>query len=80
MGKKSRGTKKRATGAARRPVQKTARLEMVRFGPKNYVLGGLGLLLIVFGFITLAAGSITLAPILLVLGYCVVVPIAILIK
>ena len=80
MGKKSRGTRKRAPGAARKTPQKTARVEMVRFGPKNYVLGGLGLLLIVFGFVTLAAGSITLAPILLVLGYCVVVPVAILVK
>ena len=29
---------------------------------------------IVIGFITLAQGSISLAPILLVLGYCVLVP------
>jgi hypothetical protein len=80
MGKKSRAAKKKATKAAKRPLQKAARLQMVRFGPKNYVLGGVGLLFIVFGFISLARGSITLAPILLVLGYCVVVPIAILIK
>lgn len=31
---------------------------------------------IVIGFITLAKGSISLAPILLVLGYCILVPIA----
>ncbi len=31
---------------------------------------------IVIGFIALAQGSISLAPILLVLGYCILVPIA----
>ena len=31
---------------------------------------------IVIGYITLAQGSISLAPILLVLGYCILVPIA----
>jgi hypothetical protein len=37
----------------------------------------LALAVIVIGYLTLAAGSITLAPILLVLGYCVLVPVAI---
>jgi hypothetical protein len=32
---------------------------------------------IVIGYLVLATGSITLAPILLVLGYCVLVPVAI---
>lgn len=79
MGKKSRAVRRRAKKVAK-PVQKKARLRMVRFGPKNYILGAAGLLFIVFGFITLSMGSITLAPVLLVLGYCVVVPVAILIK
>jgi len=35
---------------------------------------------IVVGFITLASGSITLAPILLVLGYCVLIPVGLLVK
>jgi len=34
----------------------------------------------VAGFIFLSRGSITLAPILLVLGYCVMVPVAIIYK
>jgi len=37
----------------------------------------LSLLVIVAGFIFLSRGSVTLAPILLVLGYCVMVPFAI---
>jgi hypothetical protein len=48
------------------------------FGRKNYVLFGIGALVIVAGYIALAGGSITLAPILLLLGYLVVIPWAIL--
>lgn len=50
------------------------------FGTRNYILFGLGLLVIIVGYISLSAGSITLAPILLVLGYCVLIPISIIIK
>ena len=39
---------------------------------------GIALLTIVAGFFDLARGGITIGPILLVLGYCVLVPIAIL--
>jgi hypothetical protein len=48
------------------------------FTRKNYYLFLAGLATIVIGYIALAQGSITLAPILLVLGYCVIVPVAIL--
>jgi len=50
------------------------------FGPRNYILFAVGLLVIVVGYISLSAGSITLAPILLVMGYCVLIPISIIIK
>jgi hypothetical protein len=50
------------------------------FGPRNYLIFGIGLLVIIVGYISLAAGSITLAPILLVLGYCVLIPISIIIN
>lgn len=50
------------------------------FGTINYVFFGLGLLVIILGYISLSSGSITLAPILLVLGYCVIIPISILIR
>jgi len=49
------------------------------FGPKNYILFAIGILVIVVGYISLAAGSITLAPILLALGYCVLIPVSIII-
>jgi hypothetical protein len=46
----------------------------LRFGSRNYAALGAALLSISLGFALLAHGSITLAPILLVLGYCVLVP------
>lgn len=48
------------------------------FGRKNYMILGAGILLIILGFIFLAGGDITISPILLVLGYCVVIPLGIL--
>jgi hypothetical protein len=39
---------------------------------------GIALLTIVAGFVILSRGEITIAPILLVIGYCILVPIAIL--
>ncbi len=50
------------------------------FGPRNYIIFAIGLLVIIVGYISLAAGSITLAPILLVLGYCVLIPISIIVS
>lgn len=47
------------------------------FGKTNYLLFGLALVVLAIGYITLATGSITLSPILLVLGYCVLIPLAI---
>jgi hypothetical protein len=49
------------------------------FGPKNYYIFGAAMLAIILGYITLASGSITLAPSLLILGYCVLIPISIII-
>jgi hypothetical protein len=56
------------------------------FGKKNYYFLGAGLVIIVLGYISLAQGpvnsfwSLTLAPILLVIGYCILIPIGILIR
>jgi hypothetical protein len=50
------------------------------FGKKNYILFGLAALVIVAGYITLSRGSITLAPILLLTGYLVLIPWGILAK
>ena len=50
------------------------------FGKRNYILFAVGLLVIIAGFIFLGTGDTVFAPILLVLGYCVIIPMAIIIK
>lgn len=56
------------------PVEATSDLG---FGKRNAVLFGAGLLCIGVGYALLAQGSITAAPILLVLGYVVLMLLAI---
>jgi hypothetical protein len=48
----------------------------LRFTPLTGILGGAGLLVIAAGFHFLNQGSINLAPVLLVLGYGVLIPLA----
>jgi len=50
------------------------------WGFPNSVLLGLGLVTLVVGYLALSRGSITLAPVLLVLGYCVLVPASLLLR
>lgn len=46
------------------------------FSPLSALLGGIGLAAILAGFFLLSRGSITAAPLLLVAGYAVLVPLA----
>jgi len=48
------------------------------FGRRNYIILAIGAFFIIAGFLFLALGDITIAPILLVIGYCVIIPIGIL--
>jgi hypothetical protein len=50
------------------------------WGAVNMALMGLGVATLVAGYVSLSRGSITLAPILLVLGYCVLIPASLLIR
>ena len=67
--------------------QKTRKKRVVfPLSAENYKLFGIGILIIILGYISLSKGpadsfwSLTLAPILLVIGYCVIIPIAIIYK
>ncbi len=42
----------------------------------RWKLFGIGMAAIVLGYVLLAINNITIAPVLLVLGYCVLVPLA----
>jgi hypothetical protein len=46
----------------------------------NSIIFGVGILTIILGYIFLARESLTLAPILLVLGYAVLIPISLVYK
>lgn len=50
------------------------------WGVPNTVLLGLAMVALVAGYLALSRGSTTLAPVLLVTGYCVLVPASLLIR
>ena len=56
------------------------------FGNRNYMLFGIGLLVIILGYIIMATGetesiqSVKIAPLILIIGYCIIIPAAILVK
>ncbi len=76
MDKSSRKGKKQSGRA--RAQQVSSEAATVRLGRSNIVLFGWALGVIVLGFVTLAMGSTTISAILLVGGYLVLVPWAIL--
>jgi hypothetical protein len=49
----------------------------LRFTPRNLALLGAGLAAIVLGYVLLGAANNTIAPLLLVLGYAVLIPLGI---
>lgn len=51
-----------------------------RWGARNSVLLALGVVVLAGGYLSLSAGSLTLAPVLLVIGYCVLVPASLLVR
>jgi hypothetical protein len=50
------------------------------FGRRSRILFAAGMCAIVLGYYLLSRNSITLAPLLLVIGYCVLLPLAIVAK
>ena len=69
------------TTPRRKPI-----IESLPFTKANYQILGLGLLIIVLGYVALSQPpwdgvmALDVAPILLVLGYCVVIPVGILFR
>lgn len=51
-----------------------------RWGLPNTVLLAVGVALLVAGYLSLSRGSITMAPVLLVTGYCVFIPASLLVR
>lgn len=66
-----------------RPVRKSRKDELFPFGRENYLILLAGVAVIVVGYLALSGDTVegflplTVAPILLVLGYCVIIPVGI---
>ena len=63
--------------ALRKPVEADLGFN---WGRTNTLLLGLGVLALIVGYVALSRGSLTLAPLLLVTGYCVLIPAALLVR
>lgn len=61
-------------------VSSQNRQNTVPFSNINYILFAVGLVIITAGWFLLRAGHISISPIMLILGYCVVIPVAIILK
>jgi hypothetical protein len=69
---------KQKKGEKRKQVQKKKRREgSLVMGKRNVWLMMIGIVVILLGYFLLGRGSISAAPFLLVLGYCVIVPLSI---
>jgi uncharacterized membrane protein HdeD (DUF308 family) len=69
---------KQKKGEKRRQVQKKKRREgSLALGKRNVWLMMTGIVVILLGYLLLGRGSTSVAPLLLVLGYCVMVPLSI---
>ena len=66
--------------------EKIQLIEGWSFNRINYIIFFIGVLFIVFGYIIMATGeteslqSVKIAPLILIFGYCVLIPFALLIK
>jgi H+/gluconate symporter-like permease len=64
--------------------QKKSEEKFLPFKRQNYIIFSVGIFLIILGYFALAQGpydsfsSLSVAPVLLVIGYCIVIPFAIL--
>ena len=56
------------------------------FSSKNYLIFGIGLIVIILGYVIMATGtvnsfqSLTLAPIMLFIGYIIIIPLALIFR
>jgi len=64
----------------KKPVSSQKKQDTVPFSNINYILFAVGLIIITAGWFLLRAGHISISPIMLILGYCVVIPVAIILK
>jgi len=61
-------------------VQSSGPQSRLQFGPVNVALLGGAVAALAAGYLLLASGSTTAAPVLLVLGYCVLLPLGLILE
>ena len=61
-------------------MQSSGPQSRLRFGPVNFVLFSGTAVALAAGYVLLAQGSTTAAPVLLVLGYCVLLPLGLILS
>jgi hypothetical protein len=66
----------KAGGKGRKPAAAAPEAVRVRWQRKNIVIFCAGIGSVILGYILLSQGDITAAPVLLVAGYCVLIPLA----
>ncbi len=64
----------------KKPASSQSRQNTAPFSTINYILFAVGLVIITAGWFLLRAGHISVSPIMLILGYCVIIPVAIILK
>lgn len=80
MARRAKTRSERPTRGGKRPSGKSRPDSGTGLTAFNVKLLLASLLVIAVGFILLSRGSITLAPLLLVIGYCVLVPVSLIYK
>jgi len=65
--------------SAKKYTQEGTPVQVKAFSQKNLLLFLVALVVIILGHVSLGMGSITFAPVCLVLGYCILVPLAIIV-
>jgi hypothetical protein len=71
----------RRPGARPRGLRKPEETDLgFHWGLANSLLLGLGVAVLVAGYVALSKGDITLAPVLLVFGYCGLIPASLLLR
>jgi len=72
----------RSSTAVRRALrgESVSHAPLLRFSRTNYLFMAAGVALAIIGFVLLRGGDISLAPLLLVVGYCALIPLGIIWK
>ena len=79
----ARSSRRPASNRSAQAARQALRGESVRhepylaFGRMNWTLMGAGVLAAVVGYVLLARGDVSLAPVLIVVGYCALIPLGI---